>query len=481
MESQIRTIGLLITFVAIIYALHRGRDMPALVFLALSPLSYFAQNVYVVVSPAKLMGLVFLGVVAFKPSYLSLFRSKYLGAFLPYFFYVFGLTIFMPVFWPEYTVSEQSFFYGNTMRGFVQIFQMTMGLAIIAVIVGSLTSANALFRAQVVLLVTMTLICIYGIYVWFAQRLGLPFNPINRQGQGGALGHKITSVVDGVYRMRAYSVTGEPKTLAANACVGFMLMSFTPVRHVGFLKGFMAEMALVFLFLSTLLLTLSTAGYMILPMMMIVGFAIQVRIGQLRSKAFVHFIAIAIILSLLTYLMGIDVAGILGPLFESRLTERLNDDGFFTYAETAILKFWADKPYLAITGVGLGGSTFYIREYDTLSYAGYTAAPRGVIGFISDRGIIGLLLFLMPLVKASRSLIAGAVSNSPNRRVYMGILIICAITTVMLFTTGQWHDEWLVVGLICAGAVVANRERHAIRTARVSVQSSSSARHSVRL
>ena len=81
MESQIRTIGLLITFVAIIYALRRGRDMPALVFLALAPLSYFSQNVFVVLSPAKLMGLIFLGALVLKPRYLSSFRNKYLGAF----------------------------------------------------------------------------------------------------------------------------------------------------------------------------------------------------------------------------------------------------------------------------------------------------------------------------------------------------------------------------------------------------------------
>ena len=109
MESQIRTIGLVFTFVAIIYALHRGRDMPVLVFLALAPLSYFAQNVFVVLSPAKLMGLVFLGVVALKPRYVSVFKSNYLGAFLPYFIYLLFLTLFMPVFWPSYSATEQGF------------------------------------------------------------------------------------------------------------------------------------------------------------------------------------------------------------------------------------------------------------------------------------------------------------------------------------------------------------------------------------
>lgn len=480
MESQIRTIGLVFTFVAIIYALHRGRDMPVLVFLALAPLSYFAQNVFVVLSPAKLMGLVFLGVVALKPRYVSVFKSNYLGAFLPYFIYLLFLTLFMPVFWPSYSATEQGFFYGNTMRGFVQIFQMVMGLSVVAVIVKSLTSPHSLFRAQVALLVTMTLICIYGLYVWFAQRLGLPFNPINRQGQGGELGRAITSVVDGVNMNRAYSVTGEPKTLAANASTGFILTVFTPANHVGFLKGSKGELLLIALFLITLFLTLSTAGYLILPLMMIAALVVQARIGQVMNRASLRLLALAIIPALLVPVFDIDIVGAASVILETLTVDRLNEQGMLTYADTAIVKFWGDQPLFTITGVGLGGSSFYVREYDTLSYAGFTAAPRGIIGFIAEKGIVGLLLFLLPLFKASRPLIALASSNSPNSRIYAGVLIVCAIHLVLMFTAGQWHDQWLVVGLVCAGASVANRERDTMRIARASALFSDSARHSQR-
>lgn len=480
MESKIRTIGLLITFVAIIYALRRGRDMPALVFLALAPMSYFAQNVFVVLTPAKLMGLIFLAVVALKPRYMALFRNKYLGAFMPYYLYLFVLTLFMPVLWPEYSATEQSFFYSNTMRGYVQIFQMIMGLAIVAVLVGSLTSVHSLFRAQVTLLVTMALICLYGIYVWFAQRVGLPFNPVNRQGKGGALGVEIRTLIDGVYRMRAYSLTGEPKQLAANACTGFILAYFTPANHVGFLKGLKGEVLLISLFLVTLALTLSTAGYMMLPLMIIAALAIQMRIGQVANEVVMRLVAMAIILIPVAYFSGYDIAGSVSSILQTRVESRLDDEGMFTFAEAAIVKFWEDQPYFAITGVGLGGSAFYVREYDTLSYAGYIAAPRGIMGFISDRGIVGLLLFLSALITAARPLIAVAASNSPNRRVYAGILVICAISTVMLFTAGQWHDEWITVGLICAGAALANREMHTMRTARASSQMSSSERYLMR-
>lgn len=469
MESQIRTIGLLITFVATIYALRRGRDMPALVFLVLAPFSYFAQNLFVVFTPAKLMGLIFLGGALLKPSYISALGGRYVSAFLPYFFYLLTLTIIMPLGWPEHSVDRQGFLYGNTARGFVQIFQMVMGLSIIAVIIRSLTSANSLLRAQVALLVTMVVVSAYGIYVWFAQRLGLPFNPIDRQGKGGELGREIVAVVDGVYRMRAYSLTGEPKTLAVNACSGLMLVFFTAANQTGFTKNVFGKLLLAFLFLTTLLLTLSTAGFVILPMMIILALAIQVRIGQVGGRFVVTFIVAVGLASLAMPFVSQFSIGDMWRVLDMRLTGRLSEDGFFTYADSAALSLLSDQPMFAVTGVGMGGSSFYVREYDVLSYAGFTAAPRGIIGFITDRGILGLLLFLIPMYNAARPLIALATSNSPNRRIYGGILILCAIHILLMFTAGQWHDEWLAIGLICAGATVASRERSFARTCRDSM------------
>jgi hypothetical protein len=204
------------------------------------------------------------------------------------------------------------------------------------------------------------------------------------------------------------------------------------------------------------------------------------RIGQVANEVVMRFVAIAIILIPVTYFSGYDIVKSVSSIFETRVETRLDSDGMFTYAESSIVKFWEDQPYFAITGVGLGGSTFYVREYDTASYFGYIAAPRGIIGFVSDRGIVGLLLFLSALIKASRPLFAVAASKSPNRQVYRGILVICSVSTVMMFTAGQWHDEWLTVGLICAGAALANREMHMMRTASAFSQMSSSERYLMR-
>ena len=176
--------------------------------------------------------------------------------------------------------------------------------------------------------------------------------------------------------------------------------------------------------------TLSTAGYLVLPMVVLTAIAVQVRIGRVAQDVVMRFVAMAIILVPVSYFSGYDISGRLSAVYETRVESRIGEEGMFTYAETAMVKFWADQPVFAITGVGLGGSSFYIREYDTESYGGFTAAPRGIIGFISDKGIIGLFLFLYGLYKTSRPLILVAASNSPNRLVYSGVLVICLVTTV---------------------------------------------------
>ena len=123
--------GLLMVFAVTIYAFHRSREMTALVFMALAPLKYFSQNVGILLSPAKLMGLLFLVYIIFNPRCLTLLKNKYLGAFLPFYLYTIYLTFIMANFWPDYSVAQQSFLYGNAMRSIVQIFLSIMGLAIV--------------------------------------------------------------------------------------------------------------------------------------------------------------------------------------------------------------------------------------------------------------------------------------------------------------------------------------------------------------
>lgn len=459
MEPIIRTTGLVITLLAALYAFNKRGDMPALVFIVLSPLPYFSQSVGIVLSPAKFLGLIFLGFVFLKPGLIKIRKNKYFNYFKYYYIYIIYTTIIMSLFWPETSVANQNFLYGNSMRGIVQIFQVFMGLAIVIVIMNSLTSIRSMFRAQVAMLLTMVFLSIYGLYVWFAQRTGLPFNPITRSGgEYTVLNKVISTTIDGVSSARAYSLSGEPKSLAVNASFGVILTFFTTSNQIRYLSGTRGEFLLLILFLLTLYLTLSTAGFIILPLIVFVAISIQIRIGQVKAEMMVRLFAFMIFMIPVSFLSDIDFIAKIATIFESRVETRLNEDGMFTYADAAMIRFWADSPLHTITGVGLGGSSFYVREYNTYSYAGFTAAPRGMVGFIGDKGLIALFLFLLAIYKSTIPLIIAASSSSPNRKIYGGILIICLVNVVMLFTYSLWGVEWLTVGLLCAGATLAERE-----------------------
>lgn len=468
MESDVRTAGLATVLVFAIYALSRRREVPTLVFVMFGPLSYFSQNIGIVLTPAKLIGLVFLGFILLNPKYISYLSNRYFGNFLAYYVYTINLTLIMALFWPEQTVEAQGFYYGNTMRGIVQIAQVIMGLAIVIMMISGLTSAHSLFRAQFALLLSMTLISIYGLYVWFAQRTGLPFNPIIRQGGlNPELNRVIATYVDGVRMVRAYSVTGEPKVLAVNASFGVILTYFTAANRSRLFGGLRGQLVLIPLFLVTLYLTLSTAGYLILPMVLLVALMSTVSVGQLSQRTVSRLVVFGIVALLAAFFSGYDLPGLVDKvttILEDRVESRIGADGLFTFAEAAMVKFWTDSPFFVLTGVGLGGSSFYIRLYDTESYAGFVGAPRGIIGFIGDRGLIGLLLFGSALFKTSKVLVAAATSKSPNKTIYAGVLVICLVNGVFLLTYSLWYAEWLTVGLACSAATLAEREVRTVRT-----------------
>ena len=470
MESNVRAAGLALALVFTIYALFRRREIPTLVFVLFGPLTYFSQNFGIVLSPAKLIGLVFVGFILLNTKYISYLSNRYLGNFLAYYVYTIILTLIMGLIWPEQTVEAQGFFYGTTMRGFVQIAQVIMGLAVVIMILSGLTSAHSLFRVQFALLLSMTLISIYGLYVWFAQRTGLPFNPITR-GFGGLnppeLQRVITAYVDGFRMARAYSVNGEPKMLALYASFGVILTYFTAANRSRLFGGLRGRLVLIPLFLVTLYLTFSTAGYLVLPMILLLALVCAVSVGQV-SQGIVSSLAVFCIVALLVaFFSEHGLSGLVGKVttvLETRVASRIAAEGLFTYAETAMVEFWTDSPYFVITGVGLGGSSFYVRLYDTESYAGFVAAPRGIIGFIGDRGLIGLSLFGSALFKTSKVLVAAATSKSPNRAIYAGVLVICLVNGVFLLTFSLWYTEWLTVGLACSAATLAEREFRTVRT-----------------
>jgi O-antigen ligase len=101
---------------------------------------------------------------------------------------------------------------------------------------------------------------------------------------------------------------------------------------------------------------------------------------------------------------------------------------------------------MLLSGMGLGGSSFYLREY-TDKYSGFTAAPRGVIGLLADRGIVGFLLLVVPLGMTFAGLL-GTVRGRPDRQLLIPSAIYITHGIIQWFTTTHWHLPWVVVGTL---------------------------------
>jgi hypothetical protein len=456
MEEIFRISGLLLTLFITIFAFYRRqRETPALVYIALAPLAYFSYYIGFVITPAKLMGILFTLYVIFNFRVKFPFKNKFLGNFLVYYAYLVLLTLIMSMFWPAQYEGSQGIMYSVEMRGFVQIAQLTLGLFSIVVIIKSINTIESLRKVQSVFLMSMFFISIYGLYIWLAQSIGLPFNPISRLGGlENELNHLITTRVNDISVVRAYSLTGEPKGLAIDASLGIIIAYFTTAIKDGAFRNLGGILLLVPIFLLTIYLTYSTAGYIVLPIMFLIGMIIVRYVNSAPRNFPLKAIFIVFFIFLI---MGDSINQVLITLSE-RVVDRVADNGLFTYAEAAMIQVWWDMPNLLLTGSGLGGSNFYIRLYDVDSYMGKIAAPRGVIGMIGDQGLIGLMLFIYACIKPIKTLIRACNINSPNKSIFSGILVIFVVSILLILTKSGWYLQWFVVGLVCAAAKLAERE-----------------------
>lgn len=459
MEMYFRITGLFAIGLLVVGSFsHRfSRELPIILFLFFAPFSYFGQNIGVVVEPSKLMAMLFAAYIFFNHQILNVWKYKYLFIFFPLYIYLLLSTVFISPMWPSGDNSQQGVMYSGVLRGYTQLIQIFLGLSIVTLFVYSIDSIDSILRSIKSIMFSLFTLCVYGLYVWTAQMTGLPFNPINRQGGGGAAGHVISESVDGIKLIRAYSFSGEPKQLASQAALGLAMLASGFRTHLYQSRNLYTVVSFL-VFSGALFLTFSTAGYLLLPAMLIVPAGIILLKGSIRRRSVLLLGAAGLLLVFAPVYFAEAYLDQLIVIFNARIFDRLSEYGLFTYAEQAVLEIWRSAPYLSVTGVGLGGSTFFIREFDAESYAGFVAAPRGVIGFIADRGLIGLTLFLVPLLICYYKMIRVAKSVPAHAYVYYFTLVASLLHVVMLFTTGQWSDEWIAVSLAASGAIVAGRD-----------------------
>lgn len=421
-------LGLLILCVR---ALSTNKGRLLLIFVVFAPFSYFAINLGVVLSPAKFIAIIIFLFWIFSNNG-NLVRSSLLNKLYTYWIYLIFSTLFLSSFWPEYNTFNQGVFYTASFRGIVQIFLLTIQVITITIFVQYSTSID-LNRVMTNYCWVLLFICVYGVYIYVAQRFNLPFSGINRQGRGES-GTAVSFVFAEGRIFRAYSLTGEPKQLAVDSLIGLVLWYKYYFRlHKN--RSYLLQVFVYATFVSSLYLTYSTSGYIIA--IFLAGSLLVFSITHLK-KLIPQILGVFVVIMAL-FSSSANLSERIFSIFEHRVNDRLEEQSITGYAEDAALNVLNKYPVFVITGVGLGGSSFYVREENRTQYAGYTAAPRGLIGILLDQGLIGLFL-LGRVIYSAYFKVKHIKSETPSIKMWKDLLLSLLISlTIFLVTITHWY------------------------------------------
>lgn len=460
MADTVRAIFLILIGCYAIYLQTRSIKSTCFLFALVGPYAYFGASIGFVLTPAKLLGLIAFVSIFLNRNFKIYEKGSKFAYFVPYFVYIVIGTVLNSFFWPSFETNSQGFAYSNEGRWLVQLFLFVLGISLVLFLVRYIRSWTDVDKILSITLLSMLLMAICGLYVYVAQRYGLPFPSIAR-ADGLGTKSEITTDVLGLKVVRAYSLSGEPKGLASDMILGITLLLFVPLQNKGYLVRKFRSMPIFLLMLLVLFLTYSTAGLVILPLAAcLAGFILVMT--RLEASA-VGYVALFSILAGLVFTFT-NFGEHIGNVITDRLFNRVNESGLNSFAEDAIEIVWSNNPLRLLFGAGLGGANFYIREVDSFTYAGKIAAPRGIYGFLADKGLVGLFLYGMGSFMCMRLIWREMKSNAAYFQLARGALVFLVIGNLLVFTKSGWYFEWLVVGLTIACANISSARTNRVES-----------------
>ena len=442
MESAFRLLGILIIALITVYTLFKD-DKTKIAWLAfIGSFDYFAVQIGVVWEPGKIVGFALLLFVLTRwREYLRPLALSNLQILAFYFAYVVAITLFQAQTWPQSEYLPDAFLY-NEGRFLVQFSRILIGLAVICVAWQACSTEGSIRFIVRATVFAAFVLAAYAIYQIAALKLGLPTNSITRSGGSEASSDVVVSVIGNRYVERAYSLAGEPKALAAVLSLAIVLLILLPAKYIfpRHSRTF-AVIALAFT-VPAFVLTYSTAGYIMIAIgMAFVG--VSLFFFGYRRRSMRILIAAPLLLVVASVVLGGTSEVSVEEVAEDRLMNRVEGGAGLTYADRSIIETWSSRPDLLILGAGLGGSSFYVRQYSK-KYAGFTAAPRGVLGRIGDTGLVGLALWILAVgllyVRCMKIRFRTTSVES------MAVLVFCSYSLIMVVTFSTWYVEWLLYG-----------------------------------
>lgn len=192
---------------------------------------------------------------------------------------------------------------------------------------------------------------------------------------------------------RLTSLAGEPKGFAALLSIGLLIIEISRKHFIGFIKR---PITLKYLFIVLLFLTLSTGGYGLFLILYFSLFILRAIRKDYAFKIKYHNIIILLIVSVGVMIFWKPIANAINIRVIDRASQLSKED-----VDEGIQNFLFENPEWAIFGSGSGNihnlaynyiSSNYLRK---IMYGQIFISRYGYMKFISENGIIGLLLFLL--------------------------------------------------------------------------------------
>lgn len=358
------------------------------------------------------------------------FRDFFDNSFMLYIFYVIAVMAVMAFYWPLEN------FQGSPIHREYRVFVQLLSW-VIYVMLGALISWIYISKEDFDFFVNgckyiALFHCFYGIYQFFAYKYNLPMTGIIRNNiVDNGLEELAEFNLGGDMVFRVTSFAGEPKTLASLllAIAGLiMAQHLSKKKSIDFFTVFVMTVMGICYFM-----TYSTSSYLMLGGLILLYLWCK-DIRELRIVALLGAIAVIFLI-----FWGDKI----GDIMEVRFYERIEGEQDPPVACTMELltNSWS---YL-ILGLGSGGISFYLADMlgDLARYRTHT--PNiGIVYMLSESGIIGLILLIVPFLGVWFRLLTKQLKNEHFRSIvfislfFMLILLVRSAPYTIPFIYGSF-------------------------------------------
>lgn len=431
-----------------VYTLFKGRLTSITYYICIAPLGYFQIWSFGSWDTSRLCGLIIL-----IGPWLTKWKNQSGISFIrhPIFYlFIYGImaTIIGMFLWPLNAIASRSIVYSQ-LRGFVQIINWIIMIGVAWQIALAFSVSGAMEKARPILLGTGLVLCGYAIYQYVAYHWNLPATGIRRPieeiiyGIGGEQFAQYLLGQDSIFR--SGSLIGEPKGLGA-ACVFWLALLFSEFLEKKFHWRTLILLSILFF---VLWLTASTSAWAGSLVCLGLGIGVILTRGRLMvtEVVFVFLVAFIIFLSFNAIVDWNSFKETYAEIINVRGIERIRDS-LGDLAEQVALELLLANPILAIFGVGLGGMSFYIAEYLGGNQFLILFPNNGLLGWICNIGVLGIILLLFAVWGGIRRLFS---SRLRKNEAITGIRLIGVATLIQCFIFPQTWLTSVAVGFLMAG------------------------------